>query len=50
MNRQIEEEKLKERTLLLIRYFWLDNIYKIGKELGLPYFDNFQNYWEINHY
>lgn len=50
MNRQIEEEKLRERTSLLMRYFWLDKIYKIGKELDLPYFDNFQNYWEINHY
>jgi len=50
MEKQVEEEKLRERTSLLMRYFWLDKIYKIGKDLGLPYFDKFSNYWEINHY
>jgi len=50
MEKQIEEEKLKERTLLLMRYFWIDDIYRIGKELKLEYFNKFSNYWEINHY
>lgn len=50
MNFQVEERKLKERTSLLMRFFWLDFIYKIGKELKLHYFESFPNYWEINHY
>jgi hypothetical protein len=51
MNQNIAtEEKLKEKTLLIIRYFWLDRLFEIGKQLKLPYFDRFENYWEINHY
>lgn len=45
-----EEEKLRERILLLMRFFWLDDLFKIGKELNLDYFKKFANYWEINQY
>jgi hypothetical protein len=45
----VEEEKLKERALLLMRYFWWDRLFEIGKQLRLPYFDKFLNYWEIEH-
>jgi len=44
------EEKLKERISLLTRFFWLEDLFKIGKELDLDYFKKFQNYWEINQY
>jgi hypothetical protein len=44
------EERLKEKTLLIMRYFWLDKLLEIGKQLKLPYFDQFKNYWEINRY
>ncbi len=46
----IEEGRLAERTSLLMRFFWIDKIYEIGKELGLPYFTTFSNYWDMNHY
>jgi hypothetical protein len=46
----VADEKLKEKALLIVRYFWLDKLFEIGKQLRLPYFDQFENYWEINHY
>jgi hypothetical protein len=46
----VSDEKLKERALLLNRFYWMDDIYKIGKELGVPYFNKFANYWKIDHY
>ena len=45
-----DEEKLRERISLLIRFFWLDDLFKIGKELNLPFFDKVKNYWEMNQY
>lgn len=33
-----------------MRVYWQDEIFKIGKELHLPYFDQFKNYWDMNHY
>jgi len=50
MSINAREEKLKERVSLLMRFFWLETTYKIGKELRLPYFDRFINYWDMNHY
>jgi hypothetical protein len=50
MQMNTQEEKLKEKTALIMRYFWLDRLFEIGKQLRLPYFDKFKNYWEINHY
>jgi hypothetical protein len=46
----MEEEKLKEKTELIMRYFWLDELFEIGKKLKLPYFDKFNNYWEMDYY
>jgi hypothetical protein len=45
-----EQEKLKERISLLTRFFWLEDLYKIGTELGLDYFKRSASYWEINQY
>jgi hypothetical protein len=45
-----DEEKLKERISLLTRFFWLDDLFKIGRELHLPFFDKISNYWEMNQY
>ena len=33
-----------------MRFFWLEDLFKIGKELDLGYFKKFTNYWEINQY
>jgi hypothetical protein len=44
------EERLPERTSLLMRFFWLEDLSKIGKELNLPYFSKFAFYWEMNQY
>lgn len=41
--------KTRERALLLMRFYWLDDIYKIGKNLHIPYFDQFGNYWDIGY-
>lgn len=45
-----DEEKLKERISLLMRFFWLEDLFKIGRKLNLDYFKKFANYWEINNY
>ncbi|MBI2076269.1 hypothetical protein HYW99_01370 [Candidatus Woesearchaeota archaeon] len=46
----MQDEKLKERISLLMRFFWLDDLFKIGKELNLLFFEKIQNYWEMNQY
>jgi hypothetical protein len=46
----MKEEKLKEKTELIMRYFWLDELFEIGKKLKLPYFDKFNHYWEMDYY
>lgn len=45
-----EEKKLTEKALLLMRFYWRDKIYEIGKQLSIPYFDEFDSYWEMGHY
>lgn len=45
-----EEGRTKERALLLMRFYWKDDIYKIGKELNIPYFNQFNDYWDMDHY
>lgn len=45
-----EERKEKESALLLMRFYWRDEVYKIGKELNIPYFDQFKDYWDMDHY
>lgn len=42
------EEKIKERSFLLMRFYWKDELYKVGKELNISYFNKFENYWDIN--
>ncbi len=46
----MDEEKLKERTSLVMRYFWLEDLFKIGRELGLDYFAKHASPWDINQY
>jgi hypothetical protein len=46
----VDEEKIKERALLLMRFYWRDEIYKIGKELNIPYFNQFRDYLGMDHY
>jgi len=46
----MNEEKINEKALLLMRFYWKDEIYKIGKEMSLPYVDQFVNYWDMEHY
>jgi hypothetical protein len=45
-----EGDKLKQRTSLLMRLYWQDEIFKIGRELRLTYFEQVHNFWEINLY
>jgi hypothetical protein len=45
-----KEDKLKERTSLLMRLYWQDEIFKIGRERGLTYFEQIHDFWEINLY
>ena len=45
-----DEKKLTEKISLLMRLFWQDEIFRMGKELKLPYFDQFDNYWNMNQY
>jgi len=46
----VVEYKLKEKISLLIRFYWLDDLYQIGKDLKINYFNNYRNYWELNVY
>ena len=41
--------KTKERALLLMRFYWLDDLYNVGKTLRIPYFEKFANYWDIGY-
>jgi hypothetical protein len=45
-----EQMKETERALLLMRFYWRDEIYNVGKELNIPYFNQFTNYWDMDHY
>ena len=42
--------KETERAFLLMRFYWGDEIYNVGKELNIPYFNQFKNYWDMDHY
>ncbi|VUT27907.1 MAG: hypothetical protein SYNGOMJ08_00462 [Candidatus Syntrophoarchaeum sp. GoM_oil] len=33
-----------------MRFYWRDEIYKIGKELNIPYFNQFGDCWDMDHY
>lgn len=43
------DDKNRERVQLLMRFYWLEDIYKLGKSLNLSYFDQFRNYWDIDY-
>lgn len=45
-----ENEKLKERTSLLMRVYWQDDLWKIGKDLGVEYLVASDEWYRINHY
>jgi len=44
----IEEDKVTERKLLLKRTFSIADLFEIGKEIGLPYFETFVSCWETD--
>jgi hypothetical protein len=50
MQNNEEEIKLSEKALLLMRFYFRDEVCKIGKALRLPYFNQFENYWDMEHY
>ena len=45
-----QDDKLKERTILLMRLYWRDEIHKIGTELNIHEIKKFENYWDLDHY
>lgn len=45
-----EDDKIRERALLLKRFYWKDKIFDIGKAANIPYFTQFDNYWDTDHY
>ena len=42
--------KETEKALLLMRFYWRDEVYNVGKELNIPYFNQFKNYWDMDHF
>lgn len=46
----VEDARLKERTILLMRLYWLDTLHEIGLKLEIPKFQQVKSYWELNHY
>jgi len=46
----LSDDKLRERIALITRYFWLDDLFRIGNELNLEYFKKYTNPWETNQY
>jgi len=46
----LTDDKLKERISLIIRYFLLEDLFKIGNELNLEYFKKYTSPWETNQY
>jgi hypothetical protein len=44
----ISDDKIVERKLLIKRAFSLTEIFEIGKQLGIPYFDQFVSSWETD--
>jgi hypothetical protein len=41
--------RIVERRLLLKRVFSRSKLFKIGKALGIPYFDGFNSEWDVDH-
>ncbi|MGA2460451.1 MAG: hypothetical protein ABSF82_03415 [Candidatus Bathyarchaeia archaeon] len=46
----MSDDRLRERIALITRYFWLDDLFKIGNELNLDYFRKYSSPWETNQY
>lgn len=46
----LSDDKLRERIALITRYFWMDDLFKIGNELNLEYFKKYTTPWETNQY
>jgi hypothetical protein len=46
----LSDDRLRERIALITRYFWLDDLFKIGNELNLDYFRKYSSPWETNQY
>ncbi len=44
----ITEDRILERKMLLKRIYPATDIFRIGKELAVPFFDDFVNQWEPN--
>lgn len=49
-NQVEKDDKIKERALLLMRFYWRDKIFDIGKRESIAYFRQFENYWDSDHY
>ena len=45
----MEDEKTRERALVLKRLYWLDILYSIGRNRRIPYFLGTESYWSLNH-
>lgn len=43
------DARTKERVLLLMRFYWLEDLYNVGKTLCIPYFEKFADYWDIGY-
>jgi hypothetical protein len=43
------DDKTKEHALLLMRFYWLEELYNLGKSLNIPYFGQFKVYWELDY-
>lgn len=44
-----EDKRTRERALLLMRFYWLEDIYNLGRSLHIPYFGGFEAYWDIGY-
>lgn len=45
-----QEDKLKERIILLTRLYWIDELHKIGIELNIDSIKKIQNSWDLEQY
>jgi len=43
----MEDEKTRERALVLKRLYWLDTLYSIGRNRRIPYFLGTESYWSL---
>lgn len=45
----VTEDKIKERALLLMRFYYSDDIFDIGKNLRIAHFSQYKSWWEIDY-